>query len=64
MLKHGWKRLIDSLSIIVLKKHLSSHLQNLKEELKPSEVIVVLGFAENYPFIIQDAAHGYHWDNT
>lgn len=39
-------------------------LRNLKSTMDESEMTVLLDFAENYSFIVQDAAQGYHWDNT
>ena len=35
-----------------------------KENLKENEGILVGDFAENHSFVVQDAAQGYHWDNT
>jgi len=32
--------------------------------LSPGSVIVLLDFAENYSFLIQDAVQGHHWDNS
>ena len=47
-----------------ISNHQSAYLKHLKENLKEGEVIILLDFAENYSFLIQDAAQGYHWDNT
>ena len=47
-----------------ISKHQSAYLSKLEEELTPDEVIIILDFAENYSFIVQDAAQGYHWDKT
>jgi len=47
-----------------IAKHQSSFLSGLKHNLKPDEAIVILDFAENYSFTIQDAAQGFHWDNS
>ena len=47
-----------------IAKHQSKYLSDLKENLKPEEAIVILDFAENYSFVIQDAAQGFHWDNS
>lgn len=38
-------------------------LNTFKGKLDPSEAIILLDFAENYAFIIQDAVQGHHWDN-
>jgi hypothetical protein len=42
----------------------SSHLRSLKTNLGRSEVIVIGDFAENYSFVVQDAAQGIHWENS
>lgn len=36
----------------------------LKESLKINEFLVVCDFADNYKFIIQNAAPGFHWNNN
>ena len=35
-----------------------------KSNLKENEAVATLDFAENYKFIVQDEAHGYHWNNA
>lgn len=43
----------------------SQYFKHLKEILPPeSEAIIVGDFSENYSFIVQDAAQGYHWENS
>lgn len=43
----------------------SAYLKNLKEEIKPETECIILGdFAENYSFVVQDAAQGFHWENS
>ena len=43
----------------------SQYFKQLKETLPPqSEVVIVGDFSENYSFIVQDAAQGFHWDNS
>ena len=34
-----------------------------KSNLVPGEVLVTADFSENYSFVLQDAAQGYHWNN-
>jgi hypothetical protein len=46
-----------------IAKAQSSYLSKIKESLAPDAVIVLLDFAENYSFIVQDAVQGYHWNN-
>lgn len=45
-------------------KEQSSFLNNKKDSFKQNEIIVLCDFAENYSFIIQNAAQGYHWNNS
>ena len=42
----------------------SGYISSLKESLSQEEAIVLLDFAENYSFIVQDAVQGYHWNNS
>ena len=42
----------------------SRYLTTLKEQLAADTAIVLMDFAENYSFVIQDATQGYHWDNS
>ena len=39
-------------------------LQNLKSNLLVNEIIILLDFSENFSFIIQDEAQGFHWENS
>ena len=47
-----------------IAKHQSQHLSTLKQNLQFNEAIMILDFAENYSFVVQDAAQGFHWDNS
>ena len=38
--------------------------KQLKENLQFWECVIVLDFVENYSFSIQDAAQGFHWNNS
>ena len=42
----------------------SQYLKHLKDTLKPNQAIIILDFAENYSFIVQDAIQGFHWNNS
>jgi hypothetical protein len=43
----------------------SSYLKSLKKNLNVKTECILLGdFAENYSFIVQDAAQGFHWENS
>ena len=39
-------------------------LKETKTNFKFGECVIVLEFAENYPFLVQDAAQGFHWNNS
>ena len=47
-----------------IAKSQAKALQQMKEVLDEKTAIVLLDFAENYSFIVQDAVQGYHWDNS
>ena len=38
--------------------------ESCKQLLEPGEVVVSADFSENYAFILQDAAQGFHWNNN
>ena len=42
----------------------SAYFAHLKESVEAGEVVVHGDFSENYSFIVQDAAQGFHWDNS
>lgn len=46
-----------------IAKKQAAYLRDLKETLKEHEFIVIVDFAENYAFVVQDAAPGFHWNN-
>ena len=47
-----------------IAKAQSSYLSQLKEDLTEDQAIVMLDFAENYSFVIQDEVQGFHWNNA
>ena len=47
-----------------IAKQQSQFLRSLKEQLEEGQVIMLSDFSENYGFVIQDAAQGYHWTNS
>ena len=64
---------IDNLSnkIVSLTRHhymakaQSAYMKILKETMNPEKECIILGdFSENYSFIVQDAAQGFHWENS
>lgn len=69
------KTLSDFIEVLVQKteklithdyiaRHQADFLRNLKLTIDETQAVVLLDFAENYSFVVQDAAQGYHWDNT
>lgn len=47
-----------------IAKEQAQFISSRKQTLEEGEVLVVADFAENYAFVCQDAAQGYHWTNT
>ena len=43
-----------------IPKNQSQYLEGLKASLKPNEYIIILDFAENFSFVVQDAAQAFH----
>ena len=56
-------------SILKLKRHAfiaktqSYFLKELKNDLSTNHALVLLDFAENYSFVVQDEAQSFHWNN-
>jgi hypothetical protein len=46
-----------------IAKQQSQYLQRTKSMLRPHEFLVIGDFAENYSFVLQDAAQSFHWNN-
>ena len=42
----------------------SLYLKDLKSSLQDGEIIVICDFAQNYAFVVQNAAPGFHWNNN
>ena len=42
----------------------SSFSKNEKESLQPGELIIICDFAENFSFVLQDGAQGFHGNNS
>ena len=47
-----------------IAKAQANHLKMAKENLSENELIMLLDFAENYSFVVQDAVQGFHWENS
>ena len=53
------KKLDDLTSHSFISKEQSSYLKHLKEKLTPNECVVLLDFAENYSFMVQDEVQSF-----
>ena len=42
----------------------SKFFKNLRDSLSNEEAVLVGDFSENYSFVIQYAAQGFHWNNS
>ncbi len=42
----------------------STFYKDCKLKLVPGEMLVTADFSENYSFVLQDAAQGFHWNNS
>ena len=47
-----------------ITKQQASFYSLCKSDLKPGEVLVTVFFSENYSFVLQEAAQGFHWNNA
>ena len=46
-----------------IAKSQNQYLKDLKALLKPNECIIILDFADNFSFVVQDTAQAFHWNN-
>ena len=42
----------------------STYFKNLKEKIQEGELVLVGDFSKNYSYVVQDAAQGFHWNNS
>ena len=47
-----------------ISKAQSTYLMNQKENLDSDTCFVMLDFAENYQYILQDEIQSFHWNNS
>ena len=47
-----------------IAKQQSNYQTDVKDNLQIGEFLVLLDFAENYAYVLQDAAQGFHWNNA
>lgn len=59
--------LVNKLDKLLLHDYIASkqsqYYSNTKERLCPGELVLNLDFAENYSFVVQNAAQAFHWNN-
>ena len=42
----------------------SLYLRDVKSSLQDGEIVVICDFAQNYAFVVQNSAPGFHWNNN
>ena len=47
-----------------ISKAQAAYVRSVKDSLEPGTAVILMDFAENYCFIIQDAVQGHHWNNS
>jgi hypothetical protein len=47
-----------------IAKTQAAYLRTLKADIQQVIAIILLDFAENYSFVVQDAVQGHHWNNS
>ena len=47
-----------------IAQHQSQYCRDLKNSLRRDQCLIILDFAENYSFVVQDAVQGFHWNNA
>ena len=47
-----------------IAKAQSEYLRTQKQNLQQNEPIILLDFADNYLFVIEDVVQGFHWENS
>ena len=45
-------------------KHQERFFKEKKESLGPNQCVIIMDFAENYTFIVQNAVQSFHWNNA
>lgn len=60
--------LLEKLEVLIphsfITKSQAQYLKYLKSNLDQNTAIILLDFSENYSFVIQDEAQGYHWSRN
>ena len=47
-----------------IAKEQAAYLRTSKETLSAESMVILMDFAKNYSFIVQDAVQGQHWNNS
>lgn len=58
------EKLEKLLTHLFIAKQQSTYQNERKETLEEGEFLVICDFSENYSFVLQDAAQGFHWNNA
>lgn len=57
------EKMIELLPHTFVAKEQGNYCKELRESLEDGEFLVICDFAENYAFVVQNAAPGFHWNN-
>ena len=57
------KKLVNLMSHHYIAKHQSIFFKSCKENHQLGQGFLVLDFAENYSFVVQDASQSFHWND-
>ena len=59
-----WDILYKLTEYHLIAKNQNQDPKGLKASLKPNECVIILDFADNFSFVVQDAAQAFHWNNS
>ena len=71
--KYSWNQLKSLLNVCVTGLKLSYHIHSLQSKifqlelkgtLMSGEFLVLADYSENYSFVVQEEAQGFHWNNS
>ena len=55
---------VDRSTLKTVTKPADQFVESFREKSEPEELLVTADFSENYSFIPQDAAQGFHWNTS
>ena len=62
-ISYFYEKLCDLLPHAYISMQQSAYSREIKDNLQDGEFQVIVDFAENYAFTVQDAVPGFHWNN-